>query len=423
MNKTFSLILRVVVALLGLMYIAWIIDWTDRVELAPGTYQTNQGVDVTLEKKAGFRIVSGDFDPRKVAGTLTVAVEPPYAELGSRLDIRPDQFAGESPRFTLRPGIITTLRHAKVRLLLLGWIIIAPIFPITALRWWLLLRVRGINVTPWRAFRLTMVGCFFNYCMPGSTGGDVVKAFYAARSSDRRADAVMTVIIDRIVGLLGLFVLAGIAGLFIHHDPSVHKVTLFVWVVAAGVVVVSALYFSRRLRQATGLDWLLARLLKKDSLLGKVDAAAVAYSYHKPTVLSSILLSLPVQILLAISTSLAGWALGMTTPFPKLLAVVPMVFLVMSIPISPQGVGTGEFVALKLLQQASFATANQVIVMLMVARLYQLVYALSGAVFLLKGDIHLHPAPGSADSAGTDDHDAAADGDDDSDDLPIRMRS
>ncbi|NJL31913.1 MAG: hypothetical protein HC898_09925 [Phycisphaerales bacterium] len=63
----------------------------------------------------------------------------------------------------------------------------------------------------------------------------------------------------------------------------------------------------------------------------------------------------------------------------------------MSIPISPQGVGTAEFVALKLLVQPSLATANQVIVMLMIARLYQLVYSLSGAGFLLKGDIHLKP--------------------------------
>ncbi len=391
MNKTLSLLLRITIAMLGLAYIVWVIDWVDHVELAPGQYQTDDGQSVTLDKARALTVISGDFDPRAVTQPLVVSMGPPLAQLGGRLTITPDMLAEPGHRFKLRPGIITTLRHADLSLLLIGWILIAPIYPITAFRWWMLLKARGLVVQPFHTFRLCMVGCFFNYCMPGSTGGDVIKAYYAAKNSDRRADAVMTVVIDRIVGLLGLFLLAGIAGLFIQHDPSVRKVTWFVWAVAGAVVIVSALYFSRHLRQATGLDWLLTKLLPKDSLLARIDAAAAAYSEHKGIVAFSILLSLPVHLLIAVSASLAGWALGMETSLTTLLAVVPMIFLVMSIPISPQGVGTAEFVALKLLAHPPLAGANQVIVMLMVARLYQLVYSLSGAGFLLKGDIHLRP--------------------------------
>ncbi|NJL31912.1 MAG: flippase-like domain-containing protein [Phycisphaerales bacterium] len=239
MNKTLSLILRITIAMLGLVYIVWVIDWIDHVELAAGNYQTDDGQQVMLEEARAFRVISGDFDPRKVSEPLVLSMGPPVAVMGGRFTVKPEMLTQENtreevPRFKLRPGIITTVRHANMGYLLLGLLLIVPIYPITAFRWWLLLRARGLVVQPFHAFRLCMVGCFFNYCMPGSTGGDVIKAYYAAKNSDRRADAVMTVVIDRIVGLLGLFVLAGIAGLFIERDAGVRQVTWFVWAVAGG---------------------------------------------------------------------------------------------------------------------------------------------------------------------------------------------
>jgi hypothetical protein len=108
-------------------------------------------------------------------------------------------------------------------------------------------------------------------------------------------------------------------------------------------------------------------------------------------VLGSILASLPVHLLLAISTYTAGLALGMTTPFGTMMAIVPVVVLVMAIPISPQGFGPTEFVAIKLLAHPPMATVNQVVVIFLIARLFQLMYSLSGGIFLLRGDIHLHP--------------------------------
>ena len=393
MKKHLTFFIRLLIAVAGLAYIGWIIDWTDHVELASGVYKSSSAAFVELASKTTGKVIRGRVNPKgEQTETLAIELNLPRQGQSQIVELSQNDFSGQNKeKIKVRPGIITTLREADIARLLLGLLVIAPIYPITALRWWMLLRARGLDVSPWQAFRLSMVGCFFNYCMPGSTGGDVIKAYYTAKNSSRRADSVMTVIIDRIVGLLGLFVLAGIAGLFIEHDSAVQKITRFVWIIASGVVLVSALYFSRRLRQASGLEWLLTKILPEGSLIGKIDAAAVAYSYHKMTVLGSILASLPVHLLLAISTSLAGWALGMTTPFPTLLAVIPIVFLVMAIPISPQGVGTTEFIAIRLLHHAPYATANQVIVMFVLARLYQLIYSLAGAVFLLKGDIHLHP--------------------------------
>jgi len=291
------------------------------------------------------------------------------------------------------PGIFTILKQADHTLMWISLLILAPVYPIQMLRWWLLMRCRGLQVSMGRAFRLMMVGCFFNYCMPGTTGGDVVKAFYAARRSDRRTDAVMSVIFDRITGLLGLILIAGVFGLFMLHDPIARKVTIFTWIGAGIVVVISAFYFSRHLREGSGLGRLLGRF-SREGLIGKIDDAAVAYGKHKTTVFVAVLMSVPVHLLIAMSTALSGYALGAEQPMGLMLTVIPILWLAGSMPLTYQGLGVMEGLGRVLLLHGVANPAmgmNYVVGMIMLVRIYQVVYSLLGALFLLRGDIHLHP--------------------------------
>lgn len=72
-------------------------------------------------------------------------------------------------------------------------------------RWYILVRALDLPFTVGNAFRLGLVGSFYNAFLPGSVGGDLVKAYFIARGTPgRRASAVATVIADRLVGLFGL---------------------------------------------------------------------------------------------------------------------------------------------------------------------------------------------------------------------------
>lgn len=416
MKKHISLILRLLVALAGVGYIIYVVDWTDKLEVPPGQYELVDGTQVNVEKTTAYRLTSGDYDPADPKGVFELQlVDADKQPLGlMTIDAAQLPAAPEPGKdFRLRPGLLTTLKHAKLSLLALGMVLVGPVYLIAAFRWWLLLRVRGLEVSYHNAFRLSMVGCFFNYCMPGSTGGDLVKAFYAAKGSNRRPDAVMTVIIDRVVGLLGLIIIAGIAGLFV-DDPRVRPVMLLIWSMAGAAIVGSAFYFSRRIRQITGLDWLLTKMLKPDSMLGKIEQAASAYASHKGVVTLSIGLSLIVHLLIALAGTSAGYALDMKTPMGLMLAVIPVLILVASLPISYQGFGFMEVLAIRLLATPGMANANQIVVMLLLIRLYQVCYSLVGSIYLMRGDIHMHPqadeneTPEGEESEGDD---AAGDGD------------
>ena len=107
-------------------------------------------------------------------------------------------------------GIVPMIRRADRSYLFAAVFIFPLTYLITSLRWHLLLRAIGIHIGAARAFVINMVGAFYNTFMPGSTGGDVLKAYYAAKlAPEHRTRAVMSVIVDRVIGLLALIILGG----------------------------------------------------------------------------------------------------------------------------------------------------------------------------------------------------------------------
>ncbi len=78
-------------------------------------------------------------------------------------------------------------------------------YSIQFVRWYILVRALDLPFTLGAAFKLGLVGSFWNAFAPGSVGGDLVKGYYIAHGHPgRRASAVATVIADRLVGLFGL---------------------------------------------------------------------------------------------------------------------------------------------------------------------------------------------------------------------------
>jgi uncharacterized membrane protein YbhN (UPF0104 family) len=94
--------------------------------------------------------------------------------------------------------------------------------PVVALQIWrliIMLQVQGVPLSYWTSTKLTFAGNFFNFALPGTTGGDLIKAYYLTLYTPLKTEAVTTVFLDRAIGLLGLVILAALcwstAGIFI----------------------------------------------------------------------------------------------------------------------------------------------------------------------------------------------------------------
>ena len=108
----------------------------------------------------------------------------------------------------------------------LAFLLTLPPFWIVSYRLKLILLSQNIEITHRQSFYWTMVGSFFDLTMPSSNGGDIVKAGYIVNylGAGYRTKAIMSVAFDRVVGLLGLFLLASIVSVlgwqFLENLPA-----------------------------------------------------------------------------------------------------------------------------------------------------------------------------------------------------------
>jgi uncharacterized protein (TIRG00374 family) len=224
--------------------------------------------------------------------------------------------------------------------------------PITFVRWWVLVRAQDLPFTLGNAFRLGVVGFFFSTFLPGSVGGDLVKAACIAGAQKRRTVAVATVVMDRLVGLWGLFwLVALIGGVFwaggaLTGDaagPSKLIVT-----VALGVVALSlAVWFPLGLlseEQAAGLADRLSRLPKVGGSVAEIWRAVWMYRKRQASVFIALFMSLIGFLGFVPSFYFASHTL--TDGAPTLLQhflFVPIGLVVQAAVPLPGGIGASEY--------------------------------------------------------------------------------
>lgn len=118
--------------------------------------------------------------------------------------------------------------------LILAFVLILTSTLLTFARWFLLVRGQGFAFRFRDALRYGFAGLVANWVMPGSVGGDLFKAVLLARDqTSRRSVAVATVLLDRILGLLALF-MVGVGATLVPHDfpdnPAVKTNTQALWI-------------------------------------------------------------------------------------------------------------------------------------------------------------------------------------------------
>ncbi|MBI3726479.1 flippase-like domain-containing protein [bacterium] len=226
-------------------------------------------------------------------------------------------------------------------------------------RWRLLLRIEGIELSFKDAFKLTIVGQFFNNVLPGSVTGDLVKMYYIGRKNpELRAEAWATVMIDRVVGLAALVYLAWASALvnmdFVYAPGRGPLVLTFYGMCTAvagftGVILFLALGVGRKSGFA---DRVRSRLPES---VRRGYRAFIRLGERKMTLLASFLLGvLSHTLLVIIGMKIGQDALGDTDlSWKSYFFVVPVGLFVNSVPIPvPGGIGVGEGAFAKLFEWA-----------------------------------------------------------------------
>ena len=99
-------------------------------------------------------------------------------------------------------------------IIFLTLLLISSTYFLGALRWWLILKSFNYKLNLLYILKITYIGAFFNNVLFGSYGGDLVKGYYIYKSTNNLAKPALTIIIDRLFGLIGLIIIGIISFIF-----------------------------------------------------------------------------------------------------------------------------------------------------------------------------------------------------------------
>jgi hypothetical protein len=249
-----------------------------------------------------------------------------------------------------------------------------------------LLTPRGFRIPLWPAFRLTMIGIFFNSCLPGATGGDLVKMYYAAEGHPGRRTEVATIILlDRATGMFALMLMPLlIAPLFPELTAASAGVRAVLWL-AGGLCALMVLgtllcwwepFVQSRLVQA------FIRLPKLGKHLGMVFETVHSYRTAPVAIAAAVGISLVAHVTavaVAMISSLAAHPEEFTW---QISVLIPLGFTANALPFTPGGLGVGEAAFNKMFALAGLSGGAEA---LLGWRLLTILVGLLGLVFYIHG--------------------------------------
>ena len=244
------------------------------------------------------------------------------------------------------PALWQTVRSVPLLPLAISVLLVGVAIGIGVARWRVLLAAGGFNLSVGRAAEISFVAHFFNSLMLGTVGGDVMKAYYAARETHhRKTEAVVTVLVDRVIGLWAMLVFAAlmiVPNWHLFQAPGLRTISAILLIVMLGATGFVFVAF----RGGVSKRWIsaraaLRRLPKGDWLERLLDACRV-YGKSPRALFTAFMLSTAVNLLCVTQFWILARGLRLEVSFLELCLIAPTIVCIAALPIAPSGIGVRE---------------------------------------------------------------------------------
>ncbi len=274
-----------------------------------------------------------------------------------------------------------------------GWLLAAlGVYGLSAVggaqQWAWILKAAGIAAPAREIRRLYFIGLFFNNFLPANIGGDAYKIIDLGRREHRPLGVFCATLMDRLIGLAALTTLAVLAlAVAAVAQIPLPAISLAMIPVLLLLFTVLALLLSRRLgAQLPGLIRSLGLVRIADQVARVTDE--FGRYRHQVRFLNAIFaFSVVVQLLRMLTHILVALGLGLAltgTQMVQLLVLVPVLAVMLTLPVTINGIGLRESLSAELLVAAGLA-APHAVAMEVAAYLVQVIFSLQGGVLLWLG--------------------------------------
>lgn len=270
---------------------------------------------------------------------------------------------------------------------------------IVGLRWWLLLRSQSIFINFWAAVRLHFLGLFYNNFMPSSVGGDLIRAWYATKHTDKRFEAALSVVVDRAIGLLSTLIIAVFFySLFLRGQTAVipsgeqsgfpnsivgYKRILF-WLVAAVAAAFCLLLLHKQGRAMLAKAWGFIRI-HGVRMIEKLKNATIIYCSKPLTILAVFALTFFLQILTITGFWFLGVNLGIEASIKYYYVFFTLTWVFGAVPVSIGGAVVVEGLLAYMFIQIAGVEAEAALALALCQRIVWMLASLPGAGIHLTG--------------------------------------
>ena len=245
-------------------------------------------------------------------------------------------------------------RGADWRFVLLACALVAIDRVLMAYRWWTLLQT-GPRPDVGTVMRIFFVSTFVGTFLPASIGGDAVRAYGLSKEGVGGVDAVASVLMDRLLGIVSILIVA-VAGAILARN-LIDIRALFPAFALLAVLCAAALAVVFSPRAATGVAALLTMFPRGRETGTRLVAAIQRYATLHMAMTNVLICSIAVQVLRVLQTYCLGLALGLALPVGVYFALVPIILLIVLMPITINGIGTTQAGFVWLFGRAGVANA------------------------------------------------------------------
>jgi uncharacterized protein (TIRG00374 family) len=282
------------------------------------------------------------------------------------------------------PSLSEVIQRASAPLLAAAFGVLVASNILGAWQWNQLLSAVGIRIPFWKVCAYYHVGLFFNNFLPANIGGDIARVADASRYGTTTATAFSTVLMDRLVGtvaLAGLAVVTTLPAMDQFHLKVAYAALLAFFVFS--VTVIWAVFHPGLLPT---LERLLARvgLASMKPHLDDLAARLADFRDQRGLIIRLVSIAVVVQVSRIGVHMLVARALGLSIPAAYFFLFVPLLAVIVSLPISLNGIGVREGAGVVLFGLVGVGRAQAFALQFTTYLVAVAVSLLGGLVFLIR---------------------------------------
>jgi glycosyltransferase 2 family protein len=294
-----------------------------------------------------------------------------------------------------RQQMLHALHTANLIWLIPGFLCFGMVLLVGSIRWNLLMRVQGITLGKFRVWQLAMIGMFFNLCLPGGVGGDLIKVFFAMREAPKsKSGVLLSIVVDRATGMFALILVSiGVFGYF-HNElmalPIIRPFLLTVGIIFGAFIsliilglIIDRYHLANRLPEK----------MPGHAAIIDIARAFSVYARSWQAVVGATALSLLLNLFIFGAAIFAAFAFVGNPGAAAMTSVIPIVNTISSLPISLAGIGVREGL-FALMLNSMYGTPKELATLISLTG-----FSLAVVWGLIGGIIYLTYRPGDGGSA------------------------